>query len=105
MGGYEKDFPSYLKTAWDKKLKNHKNLILVLCGSVSTWIADNILNSTGFVGRNSLDLEVSELPLKDAISFFISFLTDRASALPSIIFALMLIYPFSTFSQNAVYEA
>ena len=68
MGGYEKDFPAYLKTAWDKKLKNHKNLILVLCGSVSTWIADNILNSTGFVGRNSLDLEVSELPLKDAIA-------------------------------------
>ena len=67
MGGYDKDFPSYLKAAWDKKLKNHPNLILVLCGSVSAWIADNILNSTGFVGRNSLDLEVRELPLRDAI--------------------------------------
>jgi hypothetical protein len=67
MGGYDKDFPSYLKAAWDKKLKNHPNLVLVLCGSVSAWIADNILNSTGFVGRNSLDLEVRELPLRDAI--------------------------------------
>ena len=67
MGGYDKDFPAYLKTAWDKKLKNHPNLILVLCGSVSAWIADNILNSTGFVGRNSLDLEVRELPLREAI--------------------------------------
>lgn len=67
MGGYDKDFPSYLKTAWDKKLKNHPMLVLVLCGSVSAWIADNILNSTGFVGRNSLDLEVQELPLADAV--------------------------------------
>ena len=67
MGGYDKDFPAYLKTAWDKKLKNHPNLVLVLCGSVSAWIADNILNSTGFVGRNSLDLEVRELPLGEAV--------------------------------------
>ena len=67
MGGYDKDFPGYLKTAWDKKFKNHPNLILVLCGSVSAWIADNILNSTGFVGRNSLDVEVEELPLREAV--------------------------------------
>ena len=67
MGGYDRDFPAYLKTAWAKKLKNHPNLVLVLCGSVSSWIADNILNSTGFVGRNSLDVEVRELPLREAI--------------------------------------
>ena len=67
MGGYDRDFPAYLKMAWDKKLKNHPNLILVLCGSVSAWIAENILNSTGFVGRNSLDLDVQELPLRDAV--------------------------------------
>ncbi|MBP5542611.1 MAG: AAA family ATPase [Kiritimatiellae bacterium] len=67
MGGYDKDFPSYLKAAWDKRLKKHGNLVLVLCGSVSAWIADNILNSTGFVGRNSLDLEIRELPLREAI--------------------------------------
>ncbi len=67
MGGYDKDFPSYLKAAWDKKLKNRKDLVLVLCGSVSAWIADNILNSTGFVGRNSLDLEIREFPLREAL--------------------------------------
>ena len=67
MGGYDKDFPSYLKAAWDKRLKKHDNLVLVLCGSVSAWIADNILNSTGFVGRNSLDLEITELPLREAV--------------------------------------
>ena len=79
MGGYDKDFPSYLKAAWDKKLKNRKDLVLVLCGSVSAWIADNILNSTGFVGRNSLDLEIRELPLKEALQI-IGPAADRMSS-------------------------
>ena len=60
LGGHCPDFPGYLKAAWDKRLRKHANLILVLCGSVSTWIAENILDSTGFVGRDSLDLEIKE---------------------------------------------
>ena len=79
IGGYDKDFPAYLKTAWDKKLKSHPNFVLVLCGSVSAWIADNILNSTGFVGRNSLDLEVRELLLREAVQVM-GPATDRMSS-------------------------
>jgi|SRR5271156_2386949 len=45
-------------------------LILVLCGSVSSWIEKNILGSTGFVGRISLQLKIEELPLKDANEFW-----------------------------------
>ena len=67
IGGYDLDFPGYLKTAWDKLWKKHDNLVVVLCGSVSSWIAENILNSTGFVGRNTLDLEVRELPMSEAL--------------------------------------
>jgi AAA+ ATPase superfamily predicted ATPase len=67
MGGWNPDFPGYLKEAWDKRLRKHGNLIFVLCGSVSAWIVENILNSTGFVGRNSLDIELKELPLRDAV--------------------------------------
>ena len=67
LGGHCPDFPGYLKAAWDKRLRKHPNLILVLCGSVSTWIADNILESTGFVGRDSLDLEIKELSLSDSV--------------------------------------
>lgn len=43
---------------------------MVLCGSVSAWIADNILNSTGFVGRISRDIVVRELPLRDCLAFW-----------------------------------
>ena len=70
MGSRNPDFAGYLKTAWDKRLKKHDNLVLVLCGSVSSWIAENILDSTGFVGRDSLDLDVCELSLAESVSMF-----------------------------------
>ncbi len=67
MGSCNPDFAGYLKTAWDKRLRKHDNLVLVLCGSVSSWIAENILDSTGFVGRDSLDLDIGELSLHECV--------------------------------------
>lgn len=67
MAGYFADFPGYFKESWDKLLRKHPNLIFVLCGSVSAWIVENILNSTGFVGRDSLDLELQELTPAESI--------------------------------------
>jgi AAA+ ATPase superfamily predicted ATPase len=62
LGGFDPDFPGHLKTAWDTVFKKHPKLILVLCGSVSAWITENILNNTGFVGRDSWDILLEELP-------------------------------------------
>lgn len=70
LGGYDPDFAGYLKKAWDGLFSHHRHLILVLCGSVSAWIVENILKNTGFAGRNSLDLEVTELPLAVCSEFF-----------------------------------
>ena len=70
MGKYDPDFPGELKYAWDNRLKKHDRLIMVICGSVSTWITKNILRSKGFVGRPSLNLVVGELPLSDCLKFW-----------------------------------
>lgn len=70
MGGYNLDFAGYFKESWDKVLRKHPNVIFVLCGSVSAWIVENVLNSTGFVGRDSLDLELKELPPRDCIKIW-----------------------------------
>lgn len=70
MGGYDADFPGYLKVAWDGLFKQHRKLILVLCGSVSAWIDRNILHNTGFVGRDSLDILLGELPLRCCDAFW-----------------------------------
>ncbi len=59
-------FLAKLKNTWDTQFKENPELILILCGSVSTWIEKNILSSTGFMGRLSLNLTLEELPLKDA---------------------------------------
>ena len=70
LGGFDPDFPGHLKTAWDTVFKNHPKFVLVLCGSVSAWIADNILENTGFVGRDSSDIVLDELPLHDCNRFW-----------------------------------
>lgn len=70
MGQYDRSFAGELKTAWDVWLKKHDHLILVLCGSVSTWISENILNNTGFVGRASMNLTVKELSLRECVKFW-----------------------------------
>jgi len=70
MGSKDADFLGKLKNAWDVYFKKNDQLIFIICGSVSTWIEDNILSSTGYVGRVSLDLTLKELPLGDCAKFW-----------------------------------
>jgi len=70
MGSKDPDFLGKLKTAWDRQFKQNNKLILILCGSASSWIEKNILSSTGFVGRVSYKLSLEELPLRDCTKFW-----------------------------------
>lgn len=54
------DFLGKLKNAWDLGFSKNDQLILILCGSVSSWIEHNILSSTGFVGRITLSIHLKE---------------------------------------------
>ena len=70
MGKYDPDFCGKLKIAWDTKLSRIPGLIVVLCGSVSAWIEENILKSTDFVGRVSLTIKLKELDLYNSLNFW-----------------------------------
>jgi len=70
MASKDKDFPAILKGIWDTQFKKNMQLILILCGSVSSWIQENILEDTGFMGRISLTLHLKELPLPSANQFW-----------------------------------
>ena len=70
MGRYDRTFPAKLKVAWDNLFHEHPNLIVFVCGSVSTWINKNILKSRGFVGRISLDSVVEELTPSECLRFW-----------------------------------
>jgi AAA+ ATPase superfamily predicted ATPase len=62
-------FLGKLKTAWDQLFKQNDHLILILCSSVSSWIEENLLSSTGFVGRISWTVRLGQLPLEYCVHF------------------------------------
>ena len=70
LGGKDHLFLGQLKTAWDMYFSKNPKLIIALCGSISSWIEKNILSSTGFVGRITIDLVLEELPLHACRAFW-----------------------------------
>lgn len=66
MGSKDPTFIPKLKIWWDLVLQNCPSVTLILCGSISTWIDQNIINSTAFFGRISLYLELTELSIPQA---------------------------------------
>lgn len=72
-------FLGKLKNAWDTQFSKNSKLILILCGSVSSWIEKNIISSTAFLGRPSFYLNLEELPL-EACNYFWGKYRDRISA-------------------------
>lgn len=70
LGSEDSDFLGKLKNAWDLHFKKNPQLILIICGSASSWIDKNILSGTGFMGRVSYTLALDELPLADCNDFW-----------------------------------
>lgn len=69
MGGLDPTFLGSLKTWWDQEASKKQGLVLILCGSISTWIEKNILRSTGFVGRISLVIHLKPLSIQESVLF------------------------------------
>lgn len=65
MGSKDPAFLGKLKIAWDLYFSKMPGLILILCGSVSSWIEKNIISSTGFFGRISYKIHLQELSLAE----------------------------------------
>ncbi len=70
LGAKDPTFLGKLKNAWDLYFKKNPELILILTGSMSGWIEKNILSSTGFFGRITLDMTLEELPLSECSAFW-----------------------------------
>ncbi len=63
MGDKDPNFLGKLKNIWDMDWSKNPELIVVLCGSVSSWVEKNILSSTGFFGRISEHIKLDPLSL------------------------------------------
>lgn len=88
MAHEDPTFLSKLKNAWDTHFKKNPKLILVLCGSVSAWIEKNIISSTGYFGRISLNITLYELPLINCNQLLESLGFQRSAAEKLIVLSL-----------------
>ncbi len=66
MGSKDQSFIPKLKAWWDKQMIH---VLLVFCGSVSTWIEANILKSTAFFGRINLTISLEPLSISESAEF------------------------------------
>jgi AAA+ ATPase superfamily predicted ATPase len=66
MGSKDLTFIPKLKAWWDKQTVH---MVCFLCGSVSTWIEENILKSTAFFGRVNLTLSLDPLSISESAAF------------------------------------
>ena len=66
MGSKDPSFIPKLKAWWDKQTTH---VLLVFCGSVSTWIEENILKSTAFFGRVNLTISLEPLSIPESAEF------------------------------------
>lgn len=69
MADQDPTFVPKLKAWWDLSLQSYPNLILIFCGSVSTWIEKNIINSTAFLGRITLSIHLEAFSLLECTQF------------------------------------
>jgi len=70
FGHYDETFAADIKVVWDNYWKKHDRAIVVICGSVSSWIKENIIDNGAFYGRRSLDIVLRELPLDQCVQFW-----------------------------------
>ena len=68
MGQGDGNFVGKLKVWWDLDISK-RNVLLIFCGSVSTWIEKNIINSTAFYGRISAFINLQQLSIPESAEF------------------------------------
>lgn len=66
MSSQDPSFIPKLKAWWDRQTTH---IFLVFCGSVSTWIEENILKSTAFFGRINLTISLDVLSIPESAEF------------------------------------
>lgn len=51
----------YIKFYWDKHWQHHPHLVLILCGSVASWMVKNVVRSKALYGRVSENMLIDPL--------------------------------------------
>lgn len=60
---------SQIKYYWDQKWKFHKHLLLILCGSVASWMLKNVVRSKALYGRISRNMLLEPLSPREVAEY------------------------------------
>jgi AAA+ ATPase superfamily predicted ATPase len=63
---------SHLKYAWDNFFTKKNRVLLILCGSISSFMVDRVLKSEALYGRVDLELHLQPLALGELRDYFAS---------------------------------
>ncbi|WED23613.1 hypothetical protein L3Q72_20475 [Vibrio sp. JC009] len=55
---------------WERECAHKSNFMMILSGSLASWMEKNIIASEGFVGRISVNMVLRELPLNNVCELF-----------------------------------
>ncbi len=70
LASYQPDFISELKYAWDNFFRYNPNLILILCGSATSFMINEVVRSKALYNRSQNEIHLREFSLKEMKMFF-----------------------------------
>ena len=79
MGAQDRSFLSALDHFWNRWISSRDDVLLLVCGSATSWIMDNIVNNTGGLHNRLTDqIYLAPFTLKECESYF----QEKGIALP-----------------------
>jgi AAA+ ATPase superfamily predicted ATPase len=96
---------SIFKSVWDSELSKIPNLVVVLCGSISSFMVKKVLRSKALYGRVQVELNLAPLQIDEISQFYRGallehFVLDVAMAVGGVPAYLDLFDPQKSFLQN-----
>lgn len=65
-------FNNRLWRLWETRLSQLEDFVLILSGSLAGWIENKFTRNTGYLGRISWNMTLDEMPIHDALQFFVT---------------------------------
>jgi len=70
LSDYQSDFVSELKFAWDNFFRYNPKIVLVLCGSATSFMINQVVHSKALYNRSQHEIQLHEFSLPEAKQFF-----------------------------------
>lgn len=70
LSNYKANFVGELKYAWDNFFRHNPNLVVILCGSATSFMINNVVRSKALYNRSQYEIHLQEFSLKEAKMFF-----------------------------------